>query len=258
MALSGLCLSTLLLAGSLSAQTLPAQTRDTPLFRVELVIFAHEGGALETAEDFLVAPPALPEPVLESIELTVSVRGDLGARPDRADTPRLEPVALPPRLRPPPPLEPVALPTWRQLLDTSAGELVAVYRRLAAQSGYRPLMHLIWEQPGEVDQPAPVVGFERLRLGSDELVGAARLSRSRFLHLQLDLEFLNPEDGVAVPRPMGDDGTGEVRLLVPRYRIEESRRMRSGEVHYFDHPAFGVIATIQPVERRDTGVTMTR
>jgi Peptidoglycan-binding protein, CsiV len=29
-----------------------------------------------------------------------------------------------------------------------------------------------------------------------------------------------------------------------RYALQETRRVRTGERHYFDHPAFGVIATV--------------
>ncbi len=39
------------------------------------------------------------------------------------------------------------------------------------------------------------------------------------------------------------------RGLVPReyYTIHQARRMRSGEVHYFDHPMFGLLIKIVPV-----------
>ena len=47
---------------------------------------------------------------------------------------------------------------------------------------------------------------------------------SRYLHVELDLIF------------EGSDGL--------RYRLAERRRVRSNENHYFDHPAFGVIARI--------------
>jgi hypothetical protein len=30
------------------------------------------------------------------------------------------------------------------------------------------------------------------------------------------------------------------------YRLDETRRMRSGELHYFDNPRFGVIARVTP------------
>ncbi len=249
MALSALGLATLALTGGLATQTLSVQTRETPLFRVELVIFAHEPGAGAATEDFLAEPPPVATPVLAPIELTVSPRGELEPLEDEASEPLLAPVELPPRLRPPPPLEPIGLPAWRQRLDTGAGELASLHRRLAGRAEYRPLLHVIWVQPAETDGPTPLIDLSALRPGSDELVGQVRLSRTRFLHLHLDLEFLAPDRGPALPLPVGGGELPEVRLLVPRYRIDESRRMRSGEVHYFDHPAFGVIATVQPVER---------
>ena len=34
--------------------------------------------------------------------------------------------------------------------------------------------------------------------------------------------------------------------LRPRYAINTDRRARSGELHYIDHPAFGVIVLVTP------------
>jgi len=33
---------------------------------------------------------------------------------------------------------------------------------------------------------------------------------------------------------------------VPDIRLKQQRRMRSKEIHYFDHPRFGVVALITP------------
>jgi hypothetical protein len=35
------------------------------------------------------------------------------------------------------------------------------------------------------------------------------------------------------------------------YRLSERRRIRSGELHYFDHPRFGVIARVTPYQAPD-------
>ncbi|MGB5299133.1 MAG: CsiV family protein, partial [Thiogranum sp.] len=35
---------------------------------------------------------------------------------------------------------------------------------------------------------------------------------------------------------------------VPEIRLRQQRRMRSKELHYFDHPRFGVIALITPYQ----------
>ena len=35
-------------------------------------------------------------------------------------------------------------------------------------------------------------------------------------------------------------------MLQSTYVLDEKRRVRSGELHYFDHPMFGVIAQVNP------------
>ena len=59
------------------------------------------------------------------------------------------------------------------------------------------------------------------------LTGRVALSRGRYLHLTLDLA-LEPAGGAE------------------RYVLRQTRRMRSNERHYIDHPKFGVIALVTP------------
>jgi hypothetical protein len=46
------------------------------------------------------------------------------------------------------------------------------------------------------------------------------------------------------------DGLDEI-VLAPQYRLMTTRRVTSGELHYFDHPAFGVLMRITPVPVQD-------
>lgn len=214
----------------------PAWSQAEQRFRVELVIFAHEPGARGASEDFLAEPELPPQLRLEEVDLAFTQRPDwlaLLAEPPEAGAPEDA-------------LQTVALPPYRQLLDPAAAELSPLMRRLNAQSAYRPLMHLVWDQVAAVDAEPPVIDVGASVLASPQLRGTATLSRSRFLHLRLDLEYL-PE-GAPAPLPLAPGGRlQDTRVLVPRYRLQESRRMRSGELHYFDHPAFGVIAMVTPV-----------
>jgi hypothetical protein len=59
-------------------------------------------------------------------------------------------------------------------------------------------------------------------IGDGRLEGLVQVSRGRFLHLDVDL-LLRPVDG---------SGPFRVRL---------NRRMRSGELHYLDHPRVGIL-----------------
>ena len=92
---------------------------------------------------------------------------------------------------------------------------------------------------GPVGPPAPIVD------------GSLRLVVSRYLHAELDLLYRDPspdpatrtyrQPGLLVPE-------GGERQLPAGFRLETSRRMRSGEIHYIDHPRFGVLVFVNPWE----------
>ncbi len=97
---------------------------------------------------------------------------------------------------------------------------------------YRPLMHFGWTQsahPEAVTRPIRLASLARTTSGLD---GTLQLYLSRFLHLVVDLEMT--ADAVD-----SFGGAGPVR-----YRISEDRIFRSGELRYFDHPKFGVLARV--------------
>jgi hypothetical protein len=60
------------------------------------------------------------------------------------------------------------------------------------------------------------------------LSGAVALQRGQYLYLGVDVDY-RPRDAASVI-----------------YSLREKRRIKFGERHYFDHPAMGVIATVNP------------
>lgn len=110
-----------------------------------------------------------------------------------------------------------------ETLPPAALRLGDINERLMRSSEWSPILHAGWRQPVESRESAgamPVAGSRRGAYVS----GTARMSLERFLRLELDLQL--------------DDGSGE------SYRLEQARRLRSGQVHYFDHPQFGVIVLV--------------
>lgn len=120
--------------------------------------------------------------------------------------------------------------------------------------------------PGDA---APLLGPPQLQAPLDGTIGV-RLSR--YLHLEVDLLL---QKRVALPRsakiPADAERTRDDLIVITdggdrtlsdptsaaandidrdlhRFRLTESRRMRSKEIHYYDHPALGVIATIMPFD----------
>lgn len=143
-------------------------------------------------------------------------------------------------------------------------ELTDLYRRLAGTGGYEPLLHVAWQQPGYEPADARPLDLSRLAELPERLRGEARLYRSRFLHLGLELELLSAPRGdlpagMSRPRPLTQAGNGAegepLAALEPDvYRLSERRKLRSGELHYYDHPRYGVLAKVTPVEAEETPV----
>lgn len=117
-------------------------------------------------------------------------------------------------------------------LPAARMKLSAIEEALRRSRGYRPLAHFGWTQPGFARNAAPSISLDSLVPASSGVTGQVALSRGRYLHLSLDLTFTPP------------DGSGE------RYVLRQSRRMRSNERHYIDHPKFGVIAVVTPAGDR--------
>lgn len=134
--------------------------------------------------------------------------------------------------------------------------LTAAADRLRRQPGHRVLLHTAWRQPTAGRQSTPWVRLTDAGGAEATLDGMVRLSVQRYLHLDLDL-VVTRELALPVSAPVS--GTVAIPLAEPAvtaapavattpiwrrqpFRLVDSRRMRSDEVHYIDHPAFGVLA----------------
>lgn len=118
-------------------------------------------------------------------------------------------------------------------LSPSSYELTAIEEALRRSRNYRPIAHFGWTQPGYPIDAAPFLPINTFVPASSGLMGRIALSRGRYLHLTLDLTYTNPDS--IEPSP--------------RYVLRQSRRMRSEERHYIDHPEFGVIAVVRPSKK---------
>jgi len=101
------------------------------------------------------------------------------------------------------------------------------------------------------------------------LFGTLRLSVSRYLHLEADLDYRIPVLKEEVVPVDYDETTGETsgsqfgmfnspdqkvetkvikRQVLQNFNLKETRRMRSKEIHYFDNPVIGVVVRVIPYE----------
>jgi hypothetical protein len=162
-----------------------------------------------------------------------------------------EPSALPPfDAAPPAPIDPLEAARAEALavrpLAPEELKLGTEYRKLRAIAAYEPLAHVGWVQPGLPETQAMPIDLKTLGVLNPR--GTVRVHLSRFLHITLDLTY---QAQAAVAASAGAaDGLEEI-ALAPQYRLTTTRSARSNELHYFDHPAFGVLVRVTPVPTQD-------
>jgi len=229
------------------------ELEDVRQYTVEIIIFSYEENVSVGTEVFVPdEPPEEEDPLLDiGAEDEASVLSDertSGEDGDEADSPIRE-------------IELVLLAEEELTLDKIA-------RQFALLDVYETIMHFGWTQPTYPEaETAPI----ELRVFGDPpagLEGSITLYLSRYLHLVVDLALdapIDADDSVAFDQPVySDDPTYSFgdsrpryndaygrRPLPTRYRIQEDRIVKNGELRYFDHPKFGVLAKITRVEKEE-------
>ena len=162
-------------------------------------------------------------------------------------------------------------------------------RKLSTSGSYRVLIHAAWRQPLNKTGKGPLIHLHSstgtttnfqpsrpsdgaampppLPTEQEPLDGMVQVVLSRYLHLNVDLLLHKPyiakntaatTAASAVTTISGPSTSVAMNVSAPlptflTYRLTNSRRMRSNEIHYIDHPALGVIAHITPVKLSTTG-----
>jgi hypothetical protein len=113
--------------------------------------------------------------------------------------------------------------------------------RLQRSNSYRVVFHRAWIQPvPDRDQLRPILIQAGERIGTGwRIEGFLGITRGRFLHLDTCLWY--------APDPSPDAQAQDSGYM----ELREQRKMRSGELHYLDHPKFGVLARVDPVQPPD-------
>jgi hypothetical protein len=151
----------------------------------------------------------------------------------------------------------------------------SVMRRLRLSANYHPIVFLSWEQTridyhppvrvhdGEViasqlhfpqdiafidlRDPDPFAGYE---ISYHRLDGTIQLQRTRFLHVNLDLEFRQ----ALLPQAPDDelfDANDTIESVLATnpgpamvHTLMQSRQIRTGQMQYFDTPFLGVLVRV--------------
>jgi hypothetical protein len=147
-----------------------------------------------------------------------------------------------------------------KVLGPSEYVLNDVYDKLVRLDAYKPLVRVAWTQETVEKELTIPIKLRRLGNAPLRLNGTVTLYLSRYLHLVVDLaldEKIARADPYASSPYYGDTRTRsayafgydqESQIAPIHYRIEEDRIVRNGELRYYDHPKFGVLAKITRVE----------
>jgi hypothetical protein len=141
----------------------------------------------------------------------------------------------------------VELSSGLYLNDGAGGNALHAYRRLGADhytlqsewtrlrrsSDFHPILHTAWQQPGLEKKESRRVHLSTGSQSEDGATvnGSIRVWRTRYLHVDADLLYR-----------LGFDSNDSAE-----FRMKQHRRMRSRELHFFDHPMFGVLIYISPI-----------
>jgi len=238
----------LMAAGAFAQETLEEEEQlDIRRYTVEMIIFSYAQSVSTGSEIF---PPDLPP----DVEIVDDFPFD-----DLGDMTSLESI---PEIV----LEPEVSEDKQYELSMLTEEdfgLLEVYEHLERLDAYEPLMHFGWTQPTYPDEEVEARPLSSFATPPNGLEGELTMYLSRYLHLaiklQLDESFadepVEDEPERTTIRSSFDDGYGyydDSPISYPvRYRIDEDRIFRNGELRYFDHPKFGVLAKITRVEEEE-------
>ena len=143
--------------------------------------------------------------------------------------------------------------------ELTMGDVIAKFELLDA---YDTLMHFGWTQTVFPEMEPKLIEIDSLAEPPPGLDGSFTLYLSRYLHLNVDLALEKPpafDDPVAIEDPvrsfsdarMGYDLFSTATTGKVRYRIQEDRIFKSGDLRYFDHPKFGVVVKVSRVEETE-------
>ena len=278
--------SILVLTSAVVAQDLPVEDQlleEAPAVRrytVELIVFSYAENVSVGTELFLPDEPVpLDDSALLDIDAIIDGEGPIAddSIASNSATSRAENSSAEPeqdegaQSDQDPMLEDADLELQFVLLPEEEHTLGDISRKFDLLDAYETILHVAWTQPTypkEETLPIELHAFGEVPAG---LEGSFTLYLSRYLHLVVDLALVaenQASDNAAVVEEIEDDDDatfsfGDSRLRddmyvdpfdssdqqgVVRYRLQENRILKNGELRYFDHPKFGVVAKVMRVE----------
>ena len=138
---------------------------------------------------------------------------------------------------------------------SSRSDLQEIKEKIKRSAGMRVLAHESWIQPIGSDQTSIMIQGGAERGEKYELEGFITIYRKRFLHVMTDLWFTKSATKYKEKRdlsgaPLRDSPKGNLFTEASNsssfktHVMKQQRRVRAAELHYLDHPFFGLVLKI--------------
>ena len=145
-------------------------------------------------------------------------------------------------------------PFYFQMLQPSDLELISASRKLQSLDAYTVLVHGGWIQAALSEDAAHE--FDISIFGEPRLSGTVTLHIGRFAHVSAAIEYQDSPGPSSVPQAaLAERYSGTAAMPSHKFELRQTRRLRSGELHYLDHPAFGLLLTVRRRELPVTGLS---
>ena len=258
-----LCRSPWLVLAGLLSLTLPHPVRGDnpqPLYRVELLLFRNLTPDPRSTE---LWPSRKPFPVPQNaIHLPLRVSQQTGSNPYHPENVASRNPAI------------METPPGFQALSADALTMESLANKLRRSAHYRLLSHSGWQQrapaerraravllvpPGAASTSAPhATGADVAPLVEEtaqEFIGTLTLYQTRVLRVEINVQVHDsstparytepPRQSTGIPSGNPYSTATFTPILEPKmYRMNETRGVRPGEIHYLDHPQFGVLLRV--------------
>ena len=126
------------------------------------------------------------------------------------------------------------------------------WHQTLADRGNAEAMYVRYPEATKRKTLATIPGLSFMQSGEEAPVmeGTIQVALERYLHLTVDLVYRPDPSSPSTTYQSDvyvdpDSPYDDIAVSSPAYRLKETRRMRSGETHYLDHPEIGVIALIR-------------
>ncbi len=125
-------------------------------------------------------------------------------------------------------------------------ELKEVAKKLSPNKGYKILFHQAWSQNTYADLKMPQLLIEAAH-DNTQMAGTVKLYKSRYAHVDFDLRFERriPDRIKTLFFEQQKITPFDIEPESWQFELRESRKIRPNQLHYIDHPLFGILVQLR-------------